>query len=170
MEIFLNYLFSFGQYLLSENQNLLVGGVIIVGVVIALMGILKSVKPIKRLKNSTLRKVILAWLSVFLTVGLTVASMFLNQLKQDHFWAMCVINSIGTILIYWMYENTALRSLLEKIGRSAINKLLHHKPKTIEEAKQLSREIHEDAESLLKSVNSESSVQSKYKDDDLKNL
>lgn len=169
MEQFIQYCLSFFEYFVENESDLFVGGVIIVGVVIALMGILKKLKPIKNIKNNTARKVILAWMSVFLTVGLTVASMYLNELKQDHFWALCVINSAGTILIYWLYENTALRNLFEKIGKSVINKVLHRKPSTLVEAKELLQEINKDAESLLQSVNSESSVH-KYMDDDLKNL
>lgn len=168
MDQILIYLSELWAYILSDGHELSLGGVVVVGVVIALMGVIKNLKPIKGIKNSVVRKVILAWSSIVLTVALTVVSVFLNEFKQDHFLAICIFNSVGTIVLYWLYENTALRNFVAWVGKKTILKLLVRKPKTIEEAKEFASEVNKDVESLLQSVNSESL--SKYKDDDLKNL
>lgn len=172
MNFILNWFSVFFDYLMSDIQDLFVGGVIVVGVVIVLMGALKSLKPIKTIKNDTFRKVLLAWLSIILTVGLTTLSVYLNEFKEDHFWALCIVNSIGTVLIYWVYENTAVRNFVEWVGKHTIIKLLTKKPKTIDEVKKLNEDINHDTEcdieSLLSFVESESLPH--YKDDDLKTL
>jgi hypothetical protein len=170
MDQILNYFAGLGGYVAIDGQKILMGGVTVVGVVIFLMGILKNVGFIKNMKNKTIRKVVLSWASIVLTVGITVLSVWLNELKQEHFVVICIVNSISTILLYWLYENTAVRDLFALIGKHTVSKVFARKPKTEKEAKQLASEIRKDVESLLYPVNSESSVLHKYKDDDLKNL
>lgn len=171
MDQILNYFAGLGGYVAIDGQKILMGGVTVVGVVIFLMGILKNLSVVKNMKNKTIRKIVLSWLSIILTVGITVLSVWLNELKQEHFWVICLVNSIGTILLYWVYENTAVRDLFALIGRNTIAKIFAKKPKTEKEAKQLASEIREDVESLLYPITLKSEAPvNRYKDDDLKNL
>lgn len=170
MDQILNYFAGLGGYVATDIQKILMGGITVVGVVIFLMGVIKNFSFIKHIKNKTVRKVILSWSSIFLTVCITVISVWLNELRQEHFAFICIVNSIGTILLYWVYENTAFRDLLGFIGKHTIIKILTRKPRTEEEAKQIASEICKDAASLLYSVNQESPATSRYRDDDLKNL
>lgn len=171
MDQILNYFAGLGGYVAIDGQKILMGGVTVVGVVIFLMGILKNVGFIKNMKSKTVRKIVLSWLSIILTVGITVLSVWLNELKQDHFVVICIVNSVCTILLYWVYENTALRDLFAFIGKHTIAKVFARKPKTEEEAKQLASEVRKDVESLIYPVTSKSTAPvSRYRDDDLKNL
>ena len=153
---------SIWEYFLTSGNDLLLGGVIVVSSVIALLGILKSLKPIKNIKNATLRKVLLSWLSIALTVVGTLISFYVSELKQDHAVSVCVINSVSTVLVYWLYENTALRSLIQALIKKTLCVLFSRK-KTKDEADQPEEE--KTKESLLSMFE-----EACYIEDDLKNL
>lgn len=154
------------NYFLSNWWGLLVGGLVVVGVVMFLMGSLK-VTLIKKIKNALLRKVILAWSSVILTLPVTAIVTCYNGFNFAHFWSIYVVNCIGVILIYWFYENTAFRDGLTLVGRKVVTKILFGST-DIKDLEKTVKAANEDVESLLN--NSSSNSKSKYKDDDLKNL
>ena len=171
MDQILNYFAGLGGYVVADSHKLLTGGVTVVGVVIFLMGLLKNVGIIKNMKNKILKRVLLSWTSILLVTVFTVLSVWLNELRQEHFWAICVMNSISTVVLYWLCEGTALKDGIAFIGKHTIAKIFARKPKTEKEAKRLASEIREDVESLLYPVTSKSTAPvSRYKDDDLKNL
>lgn len=170
MDQILSYFAGLGGYVVADSHKILTGGVTVVGVVIFLMGLLKNVGIIKNMKNKILKRVLLSWTSILLVTAFTVLSVWLNELRQEHFWVICVMNSISTIVLYWLCEGTALKDGIAFIGKHTVAKIFARKPKTEKEAKQLASEIREDIESLLCSGNPKSIAASRYKDDDLKNL
>ena len=159
---------EFFAYYCADWRNLLVGGVVVVGVVIALMGVVKSLKPIKNIKNHTVKKIVLAWASVLLASVVTVVSSLINEFQANHFFGLCVVNAAMTIIMYWLYEYTALRDGIGWLVNLIVSKLIHRKPKTVAEMKKVSKEINAEVENLL--FHSEVASVSQYKDDDLKNL
>jgi hypothetical protein len=86
----------------------------------------------------------------------TVLNAICSGFDLSYFWGMYIVNSIGTILVYWFYENTGLRNLLSLIGKNTICKLLTSKKSLSETVK----EIQKDALSSVK----------KYEENDLENL
>lgn len=151
------------SYFLENWQALFWGGVIVVSVVIFLMGVFKKLLA-NRIENDLLRKVVLAWTSVILTLPITAVMVLYNSYNWDHFWVIYAANVIGTILIYWFYENTALRNALAAVGKRIVLKFLGNP--TTEDLKA----VTEDVEQLLASSKPVPQSTSKYKDDDLKNL
>lgn len=132
------------EYILSNWQTLLIGGVYAVSIVIFVLGCLKPV--IKRwISNSTLCKVIFAWASVLLNIPATAVSVWLEGLPSEHFWTLAVINAISTILVYFVYENTALRNGLHWFGKKILT-LLFSKYVSPAQAK---ADIRKEAEMLL---------------------
>jgi hypothetical protein len=156
------WILSSASYFLSDWYNLVIGGLVVVGVIIFLMGMLKSLL-INKVKNSLMRKIILSWGSLILTLPATVLSILCNGFAFEHFWCIYAINCVGVILIYWVYENTALRNSLALIGKKVVTKIFLN----LEETKEAVKSANKDVESLL---NNSSKSLSKYKDDDLKNL
>lgn len=156
------WILSTARYFLSDWFNLVIGGLVVVSVIIFLMGILKSLL-INKVKNNLLRKIILSWGSLILTLPATAVSILCNGFSFEHFWGVYVINCVEVILIYWFYENTALRNSLALIGKKVITKIFLNP----EEMKEAVKSANRDVESLL---NNSSKSLSKYKDDDLKNL
>lgn len=113
-------------------------------IVIFVLGCLKPL--IKRwVSNSTLCKVIFAWTSVLLNIPATAMSLWIEGIPGDHFWTLAVINTIGTILVYFVYENTALRNGLHWLGKKIITALFS---KCIDTA-QAKSELRKEAEMLL---------------------
>lgn len=132
------------EYILSNWQTLLIGGVYAVSIVIFVLGCLKPV--IKRwISNSTLCKVIFAWASVLLNIPATAVSVWLEGLPSEHFWMLAVINAISTILVYFVYENTALRNGLHWFGKKILTLLFSKYVSPV----QTKDEIRKEAELLL---------------------
>lgn len=154
------------QYTLSNWQSLLVEGVIAVGVVIFLMGVLKKLF-LDKIPNKLVRKIVVSFLSLIIVLPATVIVIIYNRLDMTYFWVFYAINAAATILLYWFYENTGLRNLLSLIGKNTVYKLLgclFNKEKNIsDDLEKTMEEINKDTVSMLKE-------ESKYKEDDLKNL
>lgn len=156
------WIIACARYFLSDWRSLLIGGVVVVGVVIFLMGVLKKTF-INKVKNTIARKVILSWASVVMTLPATAVSIFCNGYDFQYFWGIFAVNAVSTILIYWFYENTALRDALALLGKKTIGMIVAVYTK--EDAKTVVKDINQEAENLLKSSLKSTS---KYKDDDLK--
>lgn len=151
----MNYIISFLKYGLSYWQSTLIGGVIVVGMVIFLVGILKKI-ALNKIKIKLLRKVILSFLSILLVIPLTFLWDLCKNIGFEYFWIRCAVNSFATIIVYWFYENTGIRNLLELIGQNTIKKLIQAgtNPKN-----EVIQEIEEDTKKALK-----------YEEEDLKDL
>jgi hypothetical protein len=160
------------EWLLQDIHNIwlnreiwvMYGGLITVGVTIFLMGVLKKLFGDK-IQNKLVRKTVLAFFSVVLVAPITATYLIFNTASGiDYFWYMYALNAIGTIVVYWFYENTHLRELLALIGRNTIMKVFtaifkKDKDTTVQN---VTSSIRDDAKKIVKSV--------KYEDDDLKNL
>lgn len=131
--------------------------------VIFLMGLLKFALT-RKVKNSLLRKVLLSWGSVIITLPTTALMVFCKNFGWEHFWTIYVLNCIGVIIVYWVYENTAIRNSLALIGKKLVTKVLltFQNP---EELKESVKSVDKDIQALLDRTKSSS----KY-DDDLNNL
>lgn len=154
-----DWIFTTMDFILSDWQTLLIGGACAVSIVVFILGCIKPF--IKRwVSNSTLRKVIFAWLSVLLNVPATAVSVWLDQLPTDHFWVVVVINIASTILVYFVYENTALRNALHWLGKKIVTLLFSQ----YVDPGQTKAEIRKEVEELLANptvVNKES-AKSRY--------
>lgn len=155
------------RYFLSDWENLLVGGVIVVSVVIFLMGILK-VLLVNKIKNELLRKVILAWSSLVVVLPVTAIYVVVKGVNMDYFWSVYAVNCIATILIYWLYENTALRTSLHKIGKKVVMAFISNEKKPKINAKEILTEVVKDLSNTAEE--STKSETPKYKDNDLDNI
>lgn len=138
-----DWIFNTVDYFLSNWQELLWGGACAVGLVIFILGCIKPwIK--KWITNDTLRKVVLAWLSVILNVPMTTVSVWVNKLPTEHFWTFIVLNVVGTIIVYFLYENTALRNGLHWLGKKIFTAVFLDTDK-----KSSVNEIRKEAEDLL---------------------
>lgn len=145
-----------------SGQELFRWGVIAVSIVIFLMGVFKKIL-INKIQNKLFRKVVLAWGSVITALPVTAVLTYLEEFESSHFWSLYVINCVSTIIVYWFYENTALRDSLAFIGKKALSVIACNKHK---DCKKIAKDVQDEVESLL-----ETSVKStSYKDDDLKKL
>ena len=150
------------DFILSHGDSLLSGGLIVVGVVIFIMGVLKKAL-INKISHKLARKIILSFLSILLVFPATVISNYAQGLGTDYLWMTYVINAVATIIVYWFYENTGFRSLLELIGRTTLKKIA---------LSTLSDNPSKDILATVKQSQQEAitAIKKKYKDDDLKNL
>ena len=154
-----DWIISLVDYLLSNWQTVLMGGVFTVSIVVFILGCLKPF--IKRwVSNSTVRKVIFAWSSVALNIPATALSIWFEDLSSEHFWTFVVINTVGTILVYFVYENTALRDALHWLGKKILMLLVSQ---SISPA-QKKEDIRNEVEELLANPSrvEEKSVKSRY--------
>lgn len=157
------WLIEAARYALSDWHNLLVGGVIVMSVVIFLIGFFKKI-IFDRIKNKLVRKIVLAWTSVIMALPFTAGMCLVKGFNFDYFWLIYACYAAGTILGYWLYENTGLRNGIHWIGQNTVMKLLHVRKK--EDIDKVMTTVDQQVESLLYEAQKSTS---KY-DDDLKNL
>lgn len=150
------------DFILSHGDSLLSGGLIVVGVVIFIMGVLKTAL-INKISHKLARKIILSFLSILLVFPATVISNYAQGLGTEFLWVTYAINASATIIVYWFYENTGFRSLLELIGKTTLHKIA---------TSVISSESKQDVLATVRQSQQEAltTVKKKYKDDDLKNL
>lgn len=117
----LEFLSKYASLLFANWQRALLGGVIVSSTVIVLLGVLKKFL-INKISNKLVRKVILAFSSVLLVFPLTALYFLGDEINFDHYWLGSGMNAVLTILVYWLYENTALRDLIHKIAYTVGNK------------------------------------------------
>lgn len=149
----LNFISRFISYYIGDWKNVFIGALIVMGVVIFLMGILKNAL-FNRIKNKLLRKVLLSFCSLALVLPATFAYSIYQGLDMQYFWALYALNAIGTIVVYWFYENTGFRNLLSLIGRNTLVRLF--------QSGDIKNTIEKSKEELISA--------SKYNEDDLDNL
>lgn len=107
--------------ILSNWQNVLMGGVILTSAIIFLMGILKIV-VLGKITNKLVRKIVLAFTSLILVFPSTALYFVSDNINFDYYWYACAAVAVATILTYWLYENTGLRNLINLIGRLTVGK------------------------------------------------
>lgn len=158
------WIVSNATYFLSNWEDLLMGGAIVVSVVIFLMGVLKGLL-LNKIKNELARKVILAWTSLIVVLPVTALYLVVKGANMDHFWFIYTVNCVITVLTYWLYENTALRNSLHAVGKKIVMAFISGEKIPKKDAKEILTEVVKDLS------NSEEVKDSpKYKDDDLNNV
>ena len=153
-----NHIFSL---LVANWEQLLVEGGIVVGVVVFLMGIFKTM-VFNRIPNKSLRKTILSFASVLLVAPVTFVYMTVKSWSSDHFWTMYAINSLATIFSYWCYENTHARELLSLIGKKTVLAFINNL-RNGDNIKQAATSAVEESKTTIAATHI-------YKDDDIKKL
>lgn len=119
----MEYLSNIFQTLLMNWQQALTGGIIVSCAVIFLMGMLKRFLDKTPLsKYPYLRKAVLAFGSLLLTFPITAIYFVADKISFDYYWVGCACMCVGTIVTYWLYENTALRKAIHVVGAKTVGK------------------------------------------------
>lgn len=114
----------FFNYLCENYSEVLVVGAIMVSAIIVFIGLLKPL-VFNRIKWKPLRKSILAMLSVGCSFGATAIHYLWQGIAWDYYIHASVAVALLTIFTYWLYENTCLRDLIDKIGSLTIRKFVN---------------------------------------------
>lgn len=119
----MEYLTNIFQALLNNWQQAITGGIIVACAVIFLMGTLKRFLDKTPLnKYPYLRKAVLSFGSLILTFPITAIYFVADKISFDYYWIGCAFTCVGTIVTYWLYENTACRKLIHAIGAKTVGK------------------------------------------------
>lgn len=117
----------YAKLLFANWQTALYGGFAVIGVIIALVGVLKRVTK-NKIQSKQVRKVIYFFSSLVLVLPVTAICFLIDGINFNHYWVGCLLSCIGVIVAYVFYENTLLRDLLQKIGRLTIYRWISGKP------------------------------------------
>ena len=113
------------NYVAENFKELIVVGAIMVSAIIVFIGLMKPLF-FNRIKWKPLRKFALA-ISTIAFSFVSTACYYL--IEQIHDWEYYVYSSVGVsllcIITYWLYENTCLRDLIDKIGNMAVKKFIN---------------------------------------------
>lgn len=150
------------QFFSERGTDLLIGGAVLVGVIIFLVGILKTA-IFNRITNKALRKTILALTSVALVAPGTLVLMLYEGIDLERFWVMFAVHAVCTIVVYWLYENTHVRDLVNLIGQSTVKKIFVAVASG-KSSGQVYAEVKNETKTIIKNT------VSKYNEDDLKGL
>lgn len=107
----------------AHYLDLIVVGVIMVSAIIMFIGILKPVL-FNKIKNKGVRKGLLALSDIVFAFIATAVYFLIESINWEYYWVASAITSLATIVAYWVYENTSLRTLIEKIGTIALKKFV----------------------------------------------
>lgn len=152
------------EFLISlPLYNILVGGLIVVGVVMFLLGILKGVL-FNRIKNKLIRKIILSFGSLVLVIPFTYIYILYNGIDISQFLLYYAVHSLETILVYWLYENTGLRNFVLFVGEKTVLGFFDKLKRTQDLKKSIEEQLNESKKLV------DHAVESRYKEDDLNKL
>ena len=111
------------QVLFANCEEALTGGIIVTSAVIVIMGVLKKFL-FDKVQNKLVRKVLLAFTSVFLSFIGTLIYFLADGINFDYYGIGSALNAVLTIVMYWLYENTLLRNFVQYVGEKAISAAL----------------------------------------------
>lgn len=114
-----NVLPIFGEY----YQDIIVCGLIMVSAIIVAIGILKPIL-FNKIPNKHVRKAALALTNVVACFATVFVYFLIRGLDFEHYVTAATALSVCCIVIYWLYENTCLRNLIELIGGIVLRKVL----------------------------------------------
>ena len=103
------------KLLLTNWQNYLIGGLVVVSLIIFVVGCFKKA-VLDRIKIKLLRKVLCAVTSLIFVFPATSIYLFLENIPLEYYWYGYTIFALFTILTYWAYEHFGARSLLHFLG------------------------------------------------------
>lgn len=120
----MDYIQLAAKVILSNAQELMVAGAIMVSVIIMLVGMLKHY-VFNRIKNDDVRKTVLSLASVGFSFVATFAYFLIEGINWRWYVLGSLLMSIACIVVYHFYENYHLRKLVHKIGNFAIDKFAY---------------------------------------------
>lgn len=127
--------------------------------IIFVVGFLKLVL-LNKIPNKELRKSILAFTTVLFSFASTAVYFVINQVDWNWYWLASAVMTVISIVAYWFYENTNLRTLIHKIGYFTIDKFATIAKKFIDgkdvtnDIKTATNELKELTKQELKKANS----------------
>lgn len=110
---------AFGKLILQHWQTALIGGLAVVCVIIVIMGMLKKF-CFNKIKSKLLRKIALAFSSIVMVFPATALYFLSSSIDFKYYFYSCLALIVATIVIYWFYENTGLRNVINLIGKKTI--------------------------------------------------
>lgn len=108
----------------ANYQEYLIVGAIMVSAVIVFIGILK-IALFNRIQCKLVRKVLLAFSNILFSFGATAIYFVIEHFTWQYYVHASIVVSVACILTYWLYENTCLRDLIDKIGSLTIKKFFN---------------------------------------------
>lgn len=154
----------------NNSYEFLVAALIMCSAIIVFLGIMKPL-VYNKIKIALLRKSALAFSSVFLCFAVMAVVFLVRNL--DFHWYLCsaVSQSVFTIVVYWLYENTCLRNLIKKIGTFTLSKIASIFVGKVQDEKiDLTKELERASVDLVEKAKYELKSETKKLDDELKNL
>lgn len=158
----------FIDYLSVYWSSLYLEAMMVLSLSTAFLGLFKTIPGLSKLKGTTIYDVIFAWLSMLLTVCFTFIHAWISGTVLQDVWIHCIVNCMTVIAGYWLIKSVAIKNMLYKVFCIIKNKVTQKKPKNLHQAKTALKDIQDEIESLI--TNPKSTAESKYSDDDLKNL
>lgn len=151
----------------------MIAGVIMVSAITVFIGILKPLL-FNKIKWKPLRRACLAFSNVGLCFGSTAIWFWTESMNFGMYLQTAILVSAFSIIWYWLYENTCLRDLIEKIGKLALGKasLIFTKLFNGNDIKEIGEEIKLVSEELKKTTKKEikAKTASVKTDNELKDL
>ena len=149
-----------------DNQNEIITTVIImVSAVIVFMGILKGIL-FNRIKSKSIRCVALSFSSLAIMFAVVAVYFFIHGLDFKYFLPCGAVVNVIMIVVYWLYENTQLRTGIHKIGSFVVKMIFNRFASKVNEVASGTEVIGSSLETMLKKNETKTSG----KKDDLKNL
>lgn len=113
---------------------------IMVSALIVFLGLIKPV-VFDKIPNKYVRKSALALASVALSFASVAVAFWVRGFNYDYYWIVGGGFSCITIITYWFYENTNLRTGIHKIGTFVLKKLTGLNVTNIKELKKELKKI-----------------------------
>lgn len=170
------YFVTFLHSVLENWQRVVIGGAIVVCSLIVFLEILKGF-TFDKISCKPLRKSLLALTSLILILPFTAVYFVIDKIDFQYYWVACIALAPVVIIVYWLYETTNLRTLVQKIGEHTWHRVLvalaagiveDDNKKTQEKLVASTKATQKYVEKELKAA--ASVLVSKHEDNELKNL
>lgn len=163
-------LLSFAQ---ANWYDFLIAGVIMVSAITVFIGILKPLL-FNRIPWKPLRRSCLAFTNVALCFAGTAIWFLIEHIDYNIYWHSAIVVSLFSVVWYWLYENTCLRDLIEKVGKITLRKVAQILSKIFngDDIKEIEKEAKLVVEELKKTTKKEikSATKTVKEDKELKDL
>lgn len=114
---------NFFTSLFTDGQQFIIMGVVMVSAIIVLIGLLKPF-TFDKIPYKELRRAALALTNVGFSFAATAICFWIYSIPFMYYWYGAVLVTVATILTYWLYECTPLRSTIHFIGSHTLGKLI----------------------------------------------
>lgn len=152
------------NYFMQNIEVMIPMVVIMMSALIVFLGMLKPLL-FNRVANKSIRCVLLSLTSVvlsFISVGI---AFLIKQYNFDYYWICGGIYTCGVIVVYWLYENTQLRTGIQKIGSFVLDRFFGIIVNKVNKVADNTEEVGKAIDELFITK-----TESKGKKDELKNL